>query len=193
MIILDAWKKRSCVYLHRRSHLVNVRSALEMCFFRQLGEVTRGCNSGRRGRCFRAPFLLSCIFKCDNLKYAGSSLKRIFYENSIVLFWRYLHTACGTATGFSLSTSTSSCQYHCTSGPCSFSYLCFSYQKGKWGEPWQYSNTTIPIYFPQDSALHSLFMSGNCCTCFGCYFHPSSGVYVTVSTVSGICHTDTAC
>ena len=40
--------------------------------------------------------------------------------------------------------------------------------------------------------LHSLFISGNCCTCFGWYFHPSSGAHTSVSTASGICHTVTA-
>jgi hypothetical protein len=52
--------------------------------------------------------------------------------------------------------------------------------------------TCIPIYIQQDAALHSLFISGNCSTCFGCYFHPSSGAQTTVSTASGICHTVTA-
>ena len=47
----------------------------------------------------------------------------------------------------------------------------------------------IPIYVQQDAPLHSLFMYGNCSTCFGWYLHPSSGVHTTVSTVSGICHT----
>jgi hypothetical protein len=40
----------------------------------------------------------------------------------------------------------------------------------------------------QDATLHSLFISGNRSTCFGCYFHPSSGAHTTVSTASGICH-----
>src|SRR5215475_4871400 len=40
--------------------------------------------------------------------------------------------------------------------------------------------------------LHSLFVSGNCSTCFGWYFHPSSGEHTTASTASGICHTVTA-
>ena len=31
--------------------------------------------------------------------------------------------------------------------------------------------------------LHSLFTPGNCSTCFGWYFHPSSGAHTTVSTV----------
>jgi hypothetical protein len=50
----------------------------------------------------------------------------------------------------------------------------------------------IPIYIQQDATLHSLFISGNCSTCFGWYFHSSSGAHTTVSTVSGICHTVTA-
>ena len=40
--------------------------------------------------------------------------------------------------------------------------------------------------------LHSLSISGNCSTCFGWYFQPSSGAHTTVSTASGICHTVTA-
>jgi hypothetical protein len=50
----------------------------------------------------------------------------------------------------------------------------------------------IPIYIQPDATLHSLFIFGNCSTCFGWYFHPSSGVNTTVSTASGICHTVTA-
>jgi hypothetical protein len=50
----------------------------------------------------------------------------------------------------------------------------------------------IPIYIQQDTTLQSLFISGNCYTCFGWYFHPSSGAHTTVSTASGICHTVTA-
>jgi hypothetical protein len=40
--------------------------------------------------------------------------------------------------------------------------------------------------------LRSLFISGNCSTCFGWYFHPSSGAHTIVSTAFGICHTVTA-
>src|SRR5215475_8611602 len=47
-------------------------------------------------------------------------------------------------------------------------------------------------YIQQDATLHSLFIYGNCSTCFGWYFHPSSGAHTTLSTVSGICHTVTA-
>jgi hypothetical protein len=50
----------------------------------------------------------------------------------------------------------------------------------------------IPIYIQQDATLHSLFISANCCTCFGWYHHPSSGAHTNVSTASGICHTVTA-
>ena len=53
-------------------------------------------------------------------------------------------------------------------------------------------NKYIPIYIHQDATLHSLFISGNCSTCFGGYLHPSSGAHTTVSTASGICHTVTA-
>jgi hypothetical protein len=51
---------------------------------------------------------------------------------------------------------------------------------------------SIPIYIQQDATLHSLFISVNCSTCFGWYFHLSSGAHTTVSTASGICHTVTA-
>jgi hypothetical protein len=53
---------------------------------------------------------------------------------------------------------------------------------------------SIPIYsyIQQDATLYSLFISGNCSTCFGRYFHPSSGAYTTVSTASCICPTVTA-
>ena len=50
----------------------------------------------------------------------------------------------------------------------------------------------ILLYVQQDAALHILFISGNCSTCFGLYHHPSSGAHTTVSTASGICHTVTA-
>jgi len=32
----------------------------------------------------------------------------------------------------------------------------------------------ILIYIQQDATLHSLFISGNCFSCFGWYLHPSS-------------------
>ena len=50
----------------------------------------------------------------------------------------------------------------------------------------------ILIYIQQDAKLHSLFISGNCSTCFGWYLHPSSGAHTTVSTASGTCQTVTA-
>ena len=55
----------------------------------------------------------------------------------------------------------------------------------------QWAPNSIPIYIQQDT-LHSLFISGNCSTCFGLYFHSSSGAHTTISTASGICHTVTA-
>jgi hypothetical protein len=58
-----------------------------------------------------------------------------------------------------------------------------------WRTGWANS---IPIYIQQDTTLHSLFISGNCSTCFGWYLYPSSGARTTVSTASGICHTLTA-
>jgi hypothetical protein len=44
----------------------------------------------------------------------------------------------------------------------------------------------IPIYIQQDATLHSLFVSANCSTCFGWYFHPSSGAYATHSTLKPV-------
>jgi hypothetical protein len=46
----------------------------------------------------------------------------------------------------------------------------------------------IPIYIQQDATLHSLFISGNCSTCFGWYLHPSSGPQTTVSTACAMSH-----
>jgi hypothetical protein len=48
------------------------------------------------------------------------------------------------------------------------------------------------VYIQQDATLHILFISGNCSTCFGRYFHPSSGAHTTVSAASDICHNVTA-
>jgi hypothetical protein len=49
----------------------------------------------------------------------------------------------------------------------------------------------ILIYI-QDATLHSLFISGDCSTCFGLYLHLSSGAQTTVPTASVIFHTVTA-
>src|SRR5215475_5708935 len=38
----------------------------------------------------------------------------------------------------------------------------------------------IYVYIQQDATLHNLFITGNCSTCFGWYFHPSSGAVETV-------------
>jgi hypothetical protein len=40
---------------------------------------------------------------------------------------------------------------------------------------------SIPVYLyiQQDAKLHSLFISGNCSTCFEWYFHPSSGAHTS--------------
>ena len=40
--------------------------------------------------------------------------------------------------------------------------------------------------------ITQFILPGICSTCFGWYFHPSSGAHTTVSTASGICHTVTA-
>ena len=50
----------------------------------------------------------------------------------------------------------------------------------------------ISLYIQKDATSQSLFISGNCTTCFGWYFHSSSGAHTIVSTPSGICHTVTA-
>jgi hypothetical protein len=44
----------------------------------------------------------------------------------------------------------------------------------------------IYVYIQQDATLHSLFISGNCSTCFGWYFHPSSGAYATHNTLKPV-------
>jgi len=44
----------------------------------------------------------------------------------------------------------------------------------------------------QDAHVTEFILSASCSTCFGRYYHPSSGVQTTVSTASGICHTVTA-
>jgi hypothetical protein len=48
------------------------------------------------------------------------------------------------------------------------------------------------MYIQQHATLHSLFISGNCYTCFGWCFNPSSEAQTTVYTASGICHTVSA-
>jgi hypothetical protein len=58
-----------------------------------------------------------------------------------------------------------------------------------WTTGWANS---IAIYIQKDTTLHSLFIFGNCSTCFGWYLHPSSEAHTTVPTASGICHTLTA-
>ena len=49
--------------------------------------------------------------------------------------------------------------------------------------------TYILICIRQDATLFSLFIFGNCSTCFGWYLHPSSVAHTTVSTASGRCQT----
>jgi len=50
----------------------------------------------------------------------------------------------------------------------------------------------MAIIIQQGATVYSLFISVNFSTCFGWYFHPSSGAHSTVSTVSGINRTVTA-
>jgi hypothetical protein len=47
-------------------------------------------------------------------------------------------------------------------------------------------------YISNKMQRYSLFISGNCSTCFGWYHHPSSGAQTTASTASGISHAVTA-
>ena len=47
----------------------------------------------------------------------------------------------------------------------------------------------IPLYIQKDATLQSLFISRNCSTCFGWYFHPPSRPHTTVCTASGTCQT----
>ena len=49
----------------------------------------------------------------------------------------------------------------------------------------------IQIYFQKDATLYSLFLA-NCSTCFGWYFHPSSGGQKTLCTAFGTCKNVTA-
>jgi len=50
----------------------------------------------------------------------------------------------------------------------------------------------MPIIVQQDATICSLFIPVDRSTCFGWYFHPSSGAHVTVSTARGISKTVTA-
>ena len=49
----------------------------------------------------------------------------------------------------------------------------------------------MAIIIQQYAAVYSSFISVKCSTCFGWYFHPSSGAHNTLSTVSGINETIT--
>jgi hypothetical protein len=68
------------------------------------------------------------------------------------------------------------------------SQLALTFSRLKWRIGRAPNSIPIHSYIQQDAKLHSLFISGNCSTCFGLYFHPSSGAHTTVSTASGICH-----
>jgi len=52
---------------------------------------------------------------------------------------------------------------------------------------------TILQYISNKMQLHTVYLYlETALTCFGWYFHPSSGAHTTASTASGICHTVTA-
>jgi hypothetical protein len=61
-----------------------------------------------------------------------------------------------------------------------------------WRIVWAPNSIPVYSYIQQNVTLHSLFISENYSTCFGRYFHPSSGAHTIVSTASGICQTVTA-
>jgi len=105
--------------------------------------------------------------------------------NCSTCFGLYLHPSSGAHT--TVSTTSSIC--HTVSATC-----CYRGGVGttKYNVYGSVHRKYISIYIQQDIILHSLFISGNCCTCFGWYLHPALGAQTTVSTVSGICHTVTA-
>jgi hypothetical protein len=43
--------------------------------------------------------------------------------------------------------------------------------------------SSIPIYIQQDATLHSLFIYGNCSTCFGWYFHHRERIQLYVQNL----------
>jgi hypothetical protein len=47
----------------------------------------------------------------------------------------------------------------------------------------------LSIIVQKDATINSLFIFVNCTTCFGWQLHPSSGVHINVSAVSGIIET----
>jgi len=51
-------------------------------------------------------------------------------------------------------------------------------------------NSTILVYkSQQDAHVTEFILSDNCSTCFGRYYHPSSGAQTTVTAASGNCYT----
>jgi hypothetical protein len=57
-----------------------------------------------------------------------------------------------------------------------------------WRTGWAPIRIPICSYIQQDATLHILFICGNRSTCFGWYFHPSSGAhtYATHSTLKPV-------
>jgi hypothetical protein len=45
----------------------------------------------------------------------------------------------------------------------------------------KYKRKNFKMYsIKEDATIHSLFIYGKCSSCFGWYFHPSSGAHATV-------------
>jgi len=44
---------------------------------------------------------------------------------------------------------------------------------------------TLLYKFQQDAHVTEFILSDNCSTCFGHYYHPSSGAQTTITTASG--------
>ena len=57
-----------------------------------------------------------------------------------------------------------------------------------WRIGWAPNSIPIYSYNQQDATLHSLFISGNCFTCFGWYFHTSSGAYNCIYSIWYLSH-----
>jgi hypothetical protein len=62
------------------------------------------------------------------------------------------------------------------------------YKSKNWIVPWGAVNFKIGIQLyksPKDAHVTEFILSDNYSTCFGLYYHPSSGVQTTVTTASG--------
>ena len=98
-------------------------------------------------------------------------------------------------TSLALLTNRKECGAHINKTNIDLSALLFSLLSNKISNlihENRWKKNYIPIYIQQDETLHSLYISGNCCTCFCLYLYSSSGTQTTVSTESGTCQTVTA-